>query len=109
MGAPRVAPPRELEPVEDGPEQPLQIRERDDPVRPAEAVIEFLVHHAVGQEIDERVGLGIDVIAVEEHLRVDIDAKADRSEEHTSELQSLTNLVCRLLLEKKKQNKTTDQ
>src|SRR5262249_62096947 len=26
-----------------------------------------------------------------------------RSEEHTSELQSLTNLVCRLLLEKKKQ------
>src|SRR5437016_12096770 len=28
--------------------------------------------------------------------------KADRSEEHTSELQSLTNLVCRLLLEKKK-------
>src|SRR5438093_9664743 len=27
-----------------------------------------------------------------------------RSEEHTSELQSLTNLVCRLLLEKKKEN-----
>src|SRR5438046_10034723 len=26
----------------------------------------------------------------------------ERSEEHTSELQSLTNLVCRLLLEKKK-------
>src|SRR5438093_8279820 len=26
----------------------------------------------------------------------------DRSEEHTSELQSLTKLVCRLLLEKKK-------
>src|SRR5438046_5358962 len=32
---------------------------------------------------------------------------ADRSEEHTSELQSLTNLVCRLLLEKKK--KTTSK
>src|SRR5438093_3054197 len=30
------------------------------------------------------------------------DAPAPRSEEHTSELQSLTNLVCRLLLEKKK-------
>src|SRR5258706_6884452 len=29
---------------------------------------------------------------------------ADRSEEHTSELQSLTNIVCRLLLEKKKTN-----
>src|SRR2546430_8201866 len=29
----------------------------------------------------------------------------DRSEEHTSELQSQSNLVCRLLLEKKKKNK----
>src|SRR5438477_1412426 len=29
-----------------------------------------------------------------------------RSEEHTSELQSHVNLVCRLLLEKKKQKKT---
>src|SRR5438046_3979758 len=32
-----------------------------------------------------------------------------RSEEHTSELQSLTNLVCRLLLEKKKKNKKTNK
>src|SRR5258706_12116401 len=30
-----------------------------------------------------------------------------RSEEHTSELQSLTNLVCRLLLEKKKKKSDT--
>src|SRR5262249_61920878 len=30
-----------------------------------------------------------------------------RSEEHTSELQSLTNLVCRLLLEKKKKPHTS--
>src|SRR5262249_61451581 len=30
---------------------------------------------------------------------------AARSEEHTSELQSLTNLVCRLLLEKKKKKR----
>src|SRR2546430_9107470 len=30
-----------------------------------------------------------------------------RSEEHTSELQSQSNLVCRLLLEKKKTNPTT--
>src|SRR5438093_9835722 len=29
-----------------------------------------------------------------------------RSEEHTSELQSLTNLVCRLLLEKKKKEQS---
>src|SRR5438093_2125570 len=32
---------------------------------------------------------------------------ATRSEEHTSELQSLTNLVCRLLLEKKNKKNTT--
>src|SRR2546427_6037980 len=32
---------------------------------------------------------------------IDVDL-ADRSEEHTSELQSQSNLVCRLLLEKKK-------
>src|SRR5256885_10700451 len=31
-------------------------------------------------------------------------AAAERSEEHTSELQSPCNLVCRLLLEKKKNN-----
>src|SRR5690606_40383547 len=31
-----------------------------------------------------------------------------RSEEHTSELQSRENLVCRLLLEKKKKNKITN-
>src|SRR5690606_40051460 len=32
----------------------------------------------------------------------------ERSEEHTSELQSRENLVCRLLLEKKKKNKRTN-
>src|SRR5688572_33422105 len=31
-------------------------------------------------------------------------ARTPRSEEHTSELQSQSNLVCRLLLEKKKQS-----
>src|SRR5688572_31200885 len=33
---------------------------------------------------------------------------ATRSEEHTSELQSQSNLVCRLLLEKKKKKHTAD-
>src|SRR5690349_23044580 len=32
------------------------------------------------------------------------DGRLDRSEEHTSELQSRRDLVCRLLLEKKKTN-----
>src|SRR2546427_5385058 len=34
-----------------------------------------------------------------------LDARIRRSEEHTSELQSQSNLVCRLLLEKKKKKK----
>src|SRR5437016_2743445 len=56
-------------------------------------------------EIDPQVGalraLGItDSLVISFHLAfyAGIDL---RSEEHTSELQSLTNLVCRLLLEKK--------
>src|SRR5262249_62197223 len=35
-----------------------------------------------------------------------VGRQAIRSEEHTSELQSLTNIVCRLLLEKKKTTHT---
>src|SRR5207249_8142045 len=39
----------------------------------------------------------------------DVGKLARRSEEHTSELQSRFDLVCRLLLEKKKKNKTSRQ
>src|SRR2546430_12556040 len=38
--------------------------------------------------------------------RAAIGTQFPRSEEHTSELQSQSNLVCRLLLEKKKKNYT---
>src|SRR5258705_1833598 len=40
-------------------------------------------------------------------VRTAIEAPFRRSEEHTSELQSLRHLVCRLLLEKKKKRQTT--
>src|SRR3712207_8730266 len=41
-------------------------------------------------------------------VRLVVDVQADvRSEEHTSELQSRQYLVCRLLLEKKKNNLST--
>src|SRR5262245_64473757 len=40
------------------------------------------------------------------HLRTKRAKQGGRSEEHTSELQSLRHLVCRLLLEKKKQKTT---
>src|SRR5256885_8435919 len=43
----------------------------------------------------------------EPHRPVDV-GDADRSEEHTSELQSPCNLVCRLLLEKKKRTTAID-
>src|SRR5206468_12788588 len=40
-----------------------------------------------------------------DHFRTDVDEAPGRSEEHTSELQSRSDLVCRLLLEKKKKKK----
>src|SRR5262249_57168558 len=40
-------------------------------------------------------------------MKTAMSLDARRSEEHTSELQSLTNLVCRLLLEKKKNIRST--
>src|SRR5262249_62210162 len=47
--------------------------------------------------------LVLDVVGVSTHETIGFPRICARSEEHTSELQSLTNLVCRLLLEKKKQ------
>src|SRR5438874_4728122 len=41
--------------------------------------------------------------------RVIATSSSPRSEEHTSELQSRRDLVCRLLLEKKKNNKETKE
>src|SRR5688572_32060579 len=54
-----------------------------------------------GPSRDERPGGGLPGDA---HRRPR-QAGADRSEEHTSELQSQSNLVCRLLLEKKNKKK----
>src|SRR2546430_11522626 len=58
--------------------------------------------------LDDHAGLGrrkVDIVVVEVEV---VPSKSERrhpsrrSEEHTSELQSQSNLVCRLLLEKKK-------
>src|SRR5205814_10248097 len=55
------------------------------------------------QRVERPVGV------LEDHLRLAPEqaqiAPVERSEEHTSELQSLRHLVCRLLLEKKKKKK----
>src|SRR5256885_15144001 len=55
------------------------------------------------------ISLSPDGLTAEEQLAVVRELQApliQRSEEHTSELQSPCNLVCRLLLEKKKPNHT---
>src|SRR3712207_7490051 len=51
----------------------------------------------------ERVRLDKETVTGQERV------SADRSEEHTSELQSRQYLVCRLLLEKKKKKETIDR
>src|SRR5687767_15756945 len=64
----------------------------------------FEVEVAHREHLDLRgggFGVPADACSGELGLAVAGDAGAGRSEEHTSELQSLAYLVCRLLLEKK--------
>src|SRR5258708_24515415 len=61
------------------------------------------------REIAQRLALRPGLLCIKpKMIRIAQNAfkKQSRSEEHTSELQSPDHLVCRLLLEKKKQNKT---
>src|SRR5699024_12681737 len=51
------------------------------------------------------VGVGRTVDPISLGLIIDVEHPVFRSEEHTSELQSRFDLVCRLLLEKKKPKK----
>src|SRR2546430_3170625 len=73
------------------------VRELEDlpPLNPADPAFVGLHREARGRaaELGQKSGLPEDVVR--------------RSEEHTSELQSQSNLVCRLLLEKKKNDYTT--
>src|SRR5690554_7007417 len=64
----------------------------------AEAGFEY---HLVRRFAD-RLGVELEIVP-----RYNINHLFDRSEEHTSELQSRPHLVCRLLLEKKKKTKHT--
>src|SRR5438034_2897543 len=72
----------------------------------------FRSRDALGDDVvvtrgDEDVGLDFDrlwcdVVAFDDAVATGRLGEALRSEEHTSELQSHSDLVCRLLLEKKK-------
>src|SRR2546422_3323559 len=74
-------------------------REQTRLVRPRQQ----LVHRpAAGGAAVHRVGVHVHP---HEAVRARLVEAAARSEEHTSELQSRLHLVCRLLLEKKKQHK----
>src|SRR5256885_12702241 len=57
---------------------------------------------AYGLEARQRLGIAVDGV-----LQLAARVAQVRSEEHTSELQSPCNLVCRLLLEKKKKPHTS--
>src|SRR5438045_7767120 len=64
------------------------------------------IFHAEGRHGDRRrLNRRLIAFCGDRHLgTLSVDG-SDRSEEHTSELQSLRHLVCRLLLEKKKREK----
>src|SRR2546426_7863107 len=53
-------------------------------------------------EIDRAALRAVEDKCIKEAVKLQEDVGLQRSEEHTSELQSPCNLVCRLLLEKKK-------
>src|SRR2546430_12529979 len=63
------------------------------------ATLSGLIRTASGQAVQAQVAIP----------EAEVRTKADRSEEHTSELQSQSNLVCRLLLEKKNKPSVTKQ
>src|SRR5436309_10406737 len=74
---------------------PLALAQFSDPVMTAQAPRPGSYH--------DYIGIGAEVVnPTDGSLSFDLPI---RSEEHTSELQSRENLVCRLLLEKKKEKK----
>src|SRR5690606_41065980 len=75
------------------------------PISPASAPGHRWIVHAGVIHLD-RVHPGIDHAPALKQIVLAVFRAVDaRSEEHTSELQSRENLVCRLLLEKKKQTR----
>src|SRR2546430_6684587 len=55
-----------------------------------------------GLDMQHVLAINVPVMKYDKTPQQVVDFYKDRSEEHTSELQSQSNLVCRLLLEKKK-------
>src|SRR2546430_10365436 len=74
--------------------------------RPREMTLAPVRHDAIQPRAEpRRLPAAREVtVGADEALGHRVRCGVPRSEEHTSELQSQSNLVCRLLLEKKKQN-----
>src|ERR1035438_4035278 len=53
----------------------------------------YVVEVLVGGEVDTETGMVVDMAALDEAVRNRVIERFDRSEEHTSELQSLRHLV----------------
>src|SRR3989454_7491588 len=79
---------------------------------PLLVVLEHVVARARGRQQDgvarSRRPAGAEHHILEGRPTLERHLAAERSEEHTSELQSPCNLVCRLLLEKKKKKMLSD-
>src|SRR2546422_7370688 len=74
---------------------------------PQQAELRVDVAHPLEQLLKPHAGPGGLQVQTVVVCRSDSPVRVDRSEEHTSELQSRLHLVCRLLLEKKKKKKRT--
>src|SRR3712207_8367252 len=74
-----------------------RVERREDGVEVPAQVLHILDARVAGQGLRQHV-------ALRRVLEVDPERLVERSEEHTSELQSRQYLVCRLLLEKKKKH-----
>src|SRR2546426_2547010 len=64
--------------------------------------LDDLSHFRLAPKFTTTHHINIAIVSCRKHLQFDNNWNRLRSEEHTSELQSPCNLVCRLLLEKKK-------
>src|SRR5437667_32861 len=105
-GSPQVIPDLTLQQIVDGLRDALW-ESTDEVLGPGEALWRKIEVHPQLAAIAEELALPPPV-RHEEPTSLDMNALIDvRSEEHTSELQSHHDLVCRLLLEKKNTKKNT--
>src|SRR5438046_6374773 len=74
---------------------------------PYTTLFRSLVIQTANAEVDRTEALRLGLLHAGLYVVLSV-TEGGRSEEHTSELQSLTNLVCRLLLEKKNEEDRYD-